>query len=40
VELEFLSHRAAERQLGSQEVRRRLAESIAEAVRKWLVRRK
>lgn len=40
VELEFVSNPQAERQLASSAVRRRLAEAIADAVRKWVTRRK
>lgn len=40
VELEFVSNPSAERQLASAAVRRRLAESIADAARQWILRRK
>lgn len=40
VELEFVSNPSAERQLAARDVRMRLAASVAEAVRKWVVRRK
>jgi N-acetylmuramoyl-L-alanine amidase len=40
VELEFVSNPAAERQLAQASTRRRLAEAIAEAVRRWYAERR
>jgi N-acetylmuramoyl-L-alanine amidase len=39
VELEFVSNPQAERQLGNAAVQKRLAEAIAEAARKWVLKR-
>ncbi len=39
VELEFISNDTVERQLSSAAVRRRLAEALADALRKWILKR-